>query len=180
MMVLECPELRVSLWQYIARSVAAELESIRSRVLMASQSPSVSPPSTAPSPPQGTPTAPGGAAVPPVPPPTVSPTTLIAIVAVVLVMFAAMGAIVIITLVRPGADNLALETEIATITVPTLVGLMAYLKSAQVARQVQEVHISLNSRLSEWMKQNEESKQAAVIAARAEGVVLASGGEKAP
>jgi tellurite resistance protein TehA-like permease len=105
---------------------------------------------------------------------------LIAIVAVVLVMFAAMGAIVIITLVRPGADNLALETEIATITVPTLVGLMAYLKSAQVARQVQEVHISLNSRLSEWMKQNEESKQAAVIAARAEGVVLASGGEKAP
>jgi hypothetical protein len=62
-----------------------------------------------------------------------------------------------------GSGNLISDSSwaliIAALT-PTLVALAAYLKAKAVSKQVNEVHLSINSRLDQWLKTEREQGEA--------------------
>jgi len=78
------------------------------------------------------------------------------IVAVVVMMALGVGAVVAVTVDRPSADNTLLIASILGFLAPTTLSLLAFMKA-------QETHLSVNSRLDEFMVN-------AKLAARAEGV----------
>lgn len=65
---------------------------------------------------------------------------------------------------RPGDDNTAIILMIGGFGSSVIAAIAAFLKSEDNNRAIQEVHLSLNSRLTEWMT---EMKNAAYIQARA-------------
>ncbi|MDD5199254.1 MAG: hypothetical protein PHC88_05570 [Terrimicrobiaceae bacterium] len=79
------------------------------------------------------------------------------VVAVVLMTLLALSAIVAITVMRPTQDNTAIMALIISATAPTTLALLAFMKA-------QETHLSVNSRLNDFMRTASELARAKGIA----------------
>ena len=68
---------------------------------------------------------------------------------------AGLGALLVVMILwlRPQSDPLAVIEKVASPLIPTLAAIMAWLKS-------QEVHLSVNSRLTEFMRTSNEAERA--------------------
>ena len=102
-----------------------------------------------------------------------------------LVIIALVGAlsIVAVTLARPHEDNTAIYTQIVGMIVPTTAAILALIRVGETNEAVQNVHISLNSRLSQLLEKTESSSRAAgkadaEAAAAAAAIAAAAATEK--
>ena len=75
------------------------------------------------------------------------------VIAVVVMVFIAITAIVIVATVRPNEDNVAIYTLIVGSIVPTTTALLAFMKA-------QETHLSVNSRLDQFILNADRSARA--------------------
>lgn len=89
----------------------------------------------------------------PLAPPVLKANVFAYLFMVVGVMLVSVLAIIAITLARPKQDNTALITSVIGMATPTVAALLALIKSGETARAVQEVHVSLNSRLTQLLAQ---------------------------
>lgn len=71
--------------------------------------------------------------------------------------------VVLISLVRPGDDNLDLIAIVFAAVTPTTVALLAYMKTVDNSQAVKDVHLALNGRLTQLLAMTD-------LASRAEGV----------
>lgn len=92
------------------------------------------------------------------------------------IVFIVISAIVLINVLRPTMDNTQITVTIISFASPTIIGIFAYLKSAQAVAATVEVHSTLNSRLSEWFAQTQTASQNAQISAKVLGRVEGSQG----
>ncbi len=60
------------------------------------------------------------------------------------------GAIVVVSFVRPG-DNSVIIGHILTIAIPTTTSLLAFLRSTANTQDIRSVHVDLNSRLDQLL-----------------------------
>lgn len=88
---------------------------------------------------------------------------------VLLVMVGVGIAIVGLLIARPNSDNTSLVVTIMGLGGTIIASLSAYLKSSDNQRAIQEVHLSLNSRLTEWMESTQRAAEAKAEAAQAAG-----------
>jgi hypothetical protein len=115
---------------------------------------------------------------PAIPPPAAprTPSSAAAYVLTILgVAFCAIAAIVLIEVTRPTTDNLPLAATIIGFAGATIASISAIIKSERVEGKVDEVHLSLNSRLTEWMTAMAAASDERAAAARAEGVTAGRG-----
>lgn len=93
-------------------------------------------------------------------PPAVSSNTTAFIFGSIL-LIAAIGsaAIVAIVVLRPGEDNTALITSVVGFLAPTMAALLAFIKSVQTGAAVQELHLAVNSRLTELLEQTAKASK---------------------
>lgn len=98
------------------------------------------------------------------PPPPQNNATTYAVV-VVGVSLGALMAIALITVMRPTADNVPVITQIIGFAGATIAATLAFVKGLANGAATEQVHLTLNSRLSEWREQTERDKQAAKDAA---------------
>lgn len=71
---------------------------------------------------------------------------------------------------RPGGDNTAIILMIGGFGSSVIAAIAAFLKSEDNNRAIQEVHLSLNSRLTEWMTEMKNSSDKQAVAAKAQGM----------
>lgn len=82
-------------------------------------------------------------------------------------------------LTRPGSDNTPLILTIVGFGSSLVAAISAFLKGDDNQRAIQEVHLSLNSRLTEWMVAMHAAAEAKAAAAMAEGKAAGKAEEKA-
>jgi hypothetical protein len=104
---------------------------------------------------------------------------------IALVILSLIGAlsIVLVTLARPHEDNTAIYTQIVGMLVPTSAAILALIKVNQTSEAVQNVHISLNSRLTQLLEQTELASRAkgkadAITDAAAASAITSSAADK--
>ena len=78
------------------------------------------------------------------------------ILAVVIMMILGVGGIMVLTVIRPNADNTMLIATMLGFLAPTTLSLLAFMKA-------QETHLSVNSRLDAFMEQARATGHAAGI-----------------
>ncbi len=76
----------------------------------------------------------------------------------------------LVVMERPDRDNMSILTLLVGFTATSVGAILAFLTSLRNRDAINKVHVSLNSRLSEWMAQAEAAKEAATRAAYAAGV----------
>lgn len=81
-------------------------------------------------------------------------------------MGVAMAAIVLVTLLRPLADNTALYATIVGFATSSMLTIAAVLKLDQTNAAVRMVHIDLNSRLTQWQMETAAARDAALVASQ--------------
>lgn len=82
--------------------------------------------------------------------------------ALVLISALGAGAVVAVTMLRPGQDNAMLIAALLGFLGPTTMALLALLKVGETGRAVRELHVAVNSRLTALLEQT-------AIASRASG-----------
>lgn len=93
------------------------------------------------------------------------------LVAIVFMSALAVIAILGIELLRPTKDNTQLITSVMGMIVPTTAALLVLLRGNSTEQSVQEIHLAVNSRLSELLEQTAKSERAAGLAAGLAGSV---------
>lgn len=78
---------------------------------------------------------------------------------IVAVSVVGVAAIVTITLLRPHEDNTALIGSVLTFLGPTAAALLALIKSIQTGAAVQELHLAVNSRLTQLLEQTAKASK---------------------
>lgn len=74
------------------------------------------------------------------------------------------GFVVLISIVRPGDDNLDLIAIVFAAITPTTVALLAYLKTVDNAQAVKDVHLAINGRLTQLLAMTETASHAEGVA----------------
>ena len=70
------------------------------------------------------------------------------------------GAVVAVTLVRPGQDNAALIAAILSFLGPTTTALVGLLKAVHTGQAVEKLHLAVNSRLTTLLEQTAMASRA--------------------
>lgn len=83
-------------------------------------------------------------------------------VLIFLTVLSAVGAVVAVEVLRPDKDNAALVTAILGVIVPTTAALLALVRGNETERAVRDVHLLVNSRLTQLLEQT-------AVASRAQG-----------
>jgi hypothetical protein len=91
--------------------------------------------------------------------------------AVVSISFLGAGAIVAITLLRPGHDNTALILSVLGFLAPTVAALLALAKSVQNGAVMERLEVKLDGRMTQLLEQVE---RAAKSEGREEGAAVAA------
>ncbi len=73
---------------------------------------------------------------------------------VVIMVLVTVIAILFIIAKRPDSDNTALIGQVLGIVAPTTAAILALMKANAASVQAYDTHMSINSRLDEWMAQN--------------------------
>ena len=84
-------------------------------------------------------------------------------------------AIILISFLRPNIDNTVLITTVIGFLTPTLASLIAVVKSFHNANAIEELHLAVNSRLTELLQQ---TSLAANLAGRAAAAAAAIAEDK--
>lgn len=98
-------------------------------------------------------------------PPTPPSNTTAYVLVVVGIGVSAIMAIALISVMRPTQDNVPVITQIIGFAGATIAASLAFVKGLSNGAATEQVHLTLNSRLSEWREQTERDKQAAKDAA---------------
>lgn len=103
-----------------------------------------------------------------VPGPIVKSNALLYAMVILVVTLATMTAIVVVSVLRPDKDNSSLYVLLGGMAIPTITATLALLKQTEVASAVNYMHLSLNTRLTDFVKQSN-------LAGRAQGQAEALG-----
>jgi hypothetical protein len=91
-------------------------------------------------------------AQPTIQPPVVQNTAGMVLASVVIVTVVGAAAVVSIILLRPKEDNTLLIASVLGFLGPTAAALLALIKSAQTGAAVQDLHLAVNSRLTQLLE----------------------------
>jgi len=86
------------------------------------------------------------------------------IIAVCCMAFLLATFVVLISLVKPGEDNLDLIAIVFAAITPTTVALLAYMKGAENSQAVKDVHLAINGRLTQLLAMTETASHAEGVA----------------
>lgn len=99
-------------------------------------------------------------------PPLQTSSPVVAYILVFLGMAAlVLAAIVVVTIVRPNQDNTNLYAIIIAFAATTAASISGIIKSDQNGQKLEQVHIVMNGRFSEWQNQTKKAMEDSIMAA---------------